>query len=91
MIKRDHAGGNKELQSYYPDVKIFGGEEKIEAMNQKVTEGDQFTCSDINIQVLSTPCHTSGHIVYFLSDLPTPVLFSGDTLFVGGLLIFLKF
>ncbi|KAG5832154.1 hypothetical protein ANANG_G00288090 [Anguilla anguilla] len=41
----------------------------------------------INVRCLSTPCHTSGHVCYFVweddcSD--APAVFTGDTLFVAG-------
>ncbi|PIC47414.1 hypothetical protein B9Z55_006783 [Caenorhabditis nigoni] len=40
------------------------------------------------IRSFSTPCHTSGHICYFVSDPSNesepPVLFTGDTLFIAG-------
>uniref|UniRef100_A0A8C5IPH7 Hydroxyacylglutathione hydrolase like n=1 Tax=Junco hyemalis TaxID=40217 RepID=A0A8C5IPH7_JUNHY len=41
----------------------------------------------IRVRCLFTPCHTSGHMCYFMweDDSPdAPALFSGDTLFVGG-------
>ncbi|NXE69961.1 HAGHL protein, partial [Calcarius ornatus] len=41
----------------------------------------------IRVKCLFTPCHTSGHMCYFMweDDSPdAPALFSGDTLFVGG-------
>ena len=37
-----------------------------------------------NFQVLSTPCHTAGHVSYWLGKTNPPMLFCGDTLFVGG-------
>lgn len=48
-------------------------------------EGDEFTLGELKVQVLYTPCHTSGHVVYLISG-PNgdPILFCGDTLFVGG-------
>ncbi|NXU79006.1 HAGHL protein, partial [Oreotrochilus melanogaster] len=41
----------------------------------------------IRVRCLFTPCHTSGHMCYFMweeGSLDAPALFSGDTLFVGG-------
>ena len=50
--------------------------------------GAEIELGSTKIKVLETPCHTSGHIS-FVVDRTTdgqypPVLFSGDTLFVGG-------
>ncbi|KAG9460481.1 hypothetical protein GDO78_021558 [Eleutherodactylus coqui] len=42
---------------------------------------------DINVKCLFTPCHTSGHICFYMWEdgcPDDPALFSGDTLFVGG-------
>lgn len=39
------------------------------------------------MRCLFTPCHTKGHMCYFMwedGSLDAPALFSGDTLFVGG-------
>jgi len=34
--------------------------------------------------VLAVPCHTRGHVAYYLQDEDNRVVFTGDTLFVGG-------
>ncbi|KAM8960375.1 hydroxyacylglutathione hydrolase-like protein [Pelodytes ibericus] len=42
---------------------------------------------NINVRCLFTPCHTSGHMGFFVWEdrcPDAPALFSGDTLFVGG-------
>ncbi len=39
------------------------------------------------MKCLFTPCHTTGHICYFvksLDDSISPVVFTGDTLFLSG-------
>ncbi|KAI5619180.1 hydroxyacylglutathione hydrolase, mitochondrial, partial [Silurus asotus] len=41
----------------------------------------------LNVKCLFTPCHTSGHICYFVTSENSsepPVVFTGDTLFVAG-------
>ncbi|KAG2455222.1 GLO2 protein, partial [Polypterus senegalus] len=41
----------------------------------------------LNVKCLFTPCHTSGHICYFVSKEKSPdppAVFTGDTLFVAG-------
>ncbi|XP_064151433.1 hydroxyacylglutathione hydrolase, mitochondrial isoform X3 [Loxodonta africana] len=41
----------------------------------------------LSVKCLSTPCHTSGHICYFVSkpgSSEPPAVFTGDTLFVAG-------
>jgi len=82
----DHAGGNEELVRHFDGVCVYGGEKKIKALNRFVKDGDTFEVSGLEIQTISTPCHTAGHVTFFLPRTNPPVLFSGDTLFVGGLL-----
>ncbi len=89
----DHAGGNKDLKQMYPQVEIIGGQnEKIPAVTRTVRDGETFTISlseqcRLMIDCITTPCHTSGHVVYIVrrQDMHRPVLlFTGDHLFIGG-------
>ena len=89
----DHQGGNAAVLEAFPGINIVGtGYEEIRHVTQNVKDGDSFTLGSLKIDVIHTPCHTKGHVVYFISsDLPNadgtanaPILFSGDTLFVGG-------
>lgn len=55
-------------------------------MNKPVSEGDDFKIgNNINVSVFESPCHTTGHVLYFVK-IPNsdPLLFTGDTLFTGG-------
>ena len=40
----------------------------------------------LKVTCLETPCHTSGHVCYFVEtqDKKQPVVFTGDTLFLSG-------
>jgi glyoxylase-like metal-dependent hydrolase (beta-lactamase superfamily II) len=50
-----------------------------------VREGDQITYGGIGLDVLETPGHSSGHVVFvFQSDEGPPIVFGGDVLFRGG-------
>ncbi|CAH0564853.1 unnamed protein product [Brassicogethes aeneus] len=82
----DHAGGNEDLvKKSDKALQVFGGDDRIGALTNKVQHGDKFTIGDINVECLFTPCHTTGHICYYLtSPGETPVVFTGDTLFIGG-------
>eukprot|EP00112_Aurelia_sp_Birch-Aquarium-sp1_P017953 Seg4218.4 transcript_id=Seg4218.4/GoldUCD/mRNA.D3Y31 product="Hydroxyacylglutathione hydrolase mitochondrial" protein_id=Seg4218.4/GoldUCD/D3Y31 len=82
----DHAGGNADLCSKVDGLKVFGGDERIGALTDKVKHGDKLTVGSFNISCLFTPCHTTGHICYYIDgdgQLP-PSVFTGDTLFVSG-------
>lgn len=84
----DHANGNDKLVKLVPGQKIvvYGGDDRIPALNTKVGHGDQFKVGNLNVKCLFTPCHTTGHICYYVTSTSgeQPAVFTGDTLFVGG-------
>eukprot|EP01127_Copromyxa_protea_P010791 TRINITY_DN2666_c0_g1_i1.p1 TRINITY_DN2666_c0_g1~~TRINITY_DN2666_c0_g1_i1.p1 ORF type:complete len:227 (-),score=50.33 TRINITY_DN2666_c0_g1_i1:158-838(-) len=84
----DHSGGNEALVSACPNILVFGGDKRIPCLTQLVGEEDTIRTSSLSIDVIFTPCHTSGHVLYFLdpekNNLSSPILFSGDTMFIGG-------
>lgn len=84
----DHAKGNEQIKAAFPHVSVYGGDIRIPGLTNRVTHGTVFQLGNILIKVLFTPCHTSGHVVYYCSSLSVPhaapILFSGDTLFLGG-------
>jgi hydroxyacylglutathione hydrolase len=79
----DHSGGNIDLLSKYPDLKVYGGDERIPGLNQFVRDRQVFKFGSMDIIPIATPCHTSGSISYFVDSKP-PIVFTGDTLFMGG-------
>ncbi|XP_037670224.1 hydroxyacylglutathione hydrolase, mitochondrial isoform X3 [Choloepus didactylus] len=83
----DHAGGNEKLVKLLPGLKVYGGDDRIGALTHKVTHLSTLQVGSLIIKCLSTPCHTSGHICYFVSkpgSSEAPAVFTGDTLFVAG-------
>ena len=101
----DHVGGNTMIRQHCPSVQIIGtAYEEIPEVNIKVSDGDVFSLGELQVQTIYTPCHTKGHVLYFVhrkgvatkaddsggssippeEDTNTPILFTGDTLFVGG-------
>ncbi|XP_060757605.1 hydroxyacylglutathione hydrolase-like protein isoform X2 [Neoarius graeffei] len=83
----DHARGNEALLKDLPDLQVYGGDDRIMGLTHKVTNGQELKFNTINVRCLFTPCHTSGHMCYFLweDNCPdSPAVFTGDTLFVGG-------
>eukprot|EP00106_Octopus_bimaculoides_P016380 XP_014783822.1 PREDICTED: hydroxyacylglutathione hydrolase, mitochondrial-like [Octopus bimaculoides] len=82
----DHAGGNEGLVKLAPGIDVFGGDDRIPALTHHVSHGDEFKLGSLNIKCLHTPCHTTGHICYFVTsnDEHQPAVFTGDTLFIGG-------
>lgn len=76
---RDHAGGNEELVKKSPTaLQVFGGDKRIGALTNEVKHGDKFSIGDINVECIYTPCHTSGHICYYLTATgQVPAVFTG--------------
>jgi len=82
----DHAGGNEKLGQELKNLKIYGGDERVQAINHKLKEGDVIQVGELTVKAHFTPCHTSGHLLYEVSDKTSeiPSLFTGDTLFIAG-------
>ncbi|XP_014224099.1 hydroxyacylglutathione hydrolase, mitochondrial isoform X1 [Trichogramma pretiosum] len=81
----DHAGGNECLASSITNLTVYGGDSRIGALNCKVEHGSIINVGNLKIECLSTPCHTKGHICYYVTrNNSEPAVFTGDTLFVGG-------
>jgi hydroxyacylglutathione hydrolase len=80
----DHVGGNLELKQKTGCTIIapLSDQHRIPGFDRGVVEGDTITLGKHSATVISTPGHTSGHVVYhFAGD---NMLFCGDTLFVMG-------
>ena len=75
------------MAKQYPGVMIVGPEhEPIPARNRSVSGGETLMIGAAKVEVLDVPCHTKAHVAYVVTgDNETPpLLFPGDTLFVGG-------
>jgi hydroxyacylglutathione hydrolase len=80
----DHVGGNLELKQK-AGCKIIAAEsdrDRIPGIDIGVKEDDVVSIGKHLARVISTPGHTSGHIVYHFAE--DNALFCGDTLFVMG-------
>ena len=88
----DHVGGNRGLVTRFAGIEIYGtGYESIPHRTKAVLDGNVFAIGKhMQVETIHTPCHTIGHTCFYVSSTdPTnyplvPMLFSGDTLFVGG-------
>ncbi|MGR9052029.1 MAG: hydroxyacylglutathione hydrolase [Gammaproteobacteria bacterium] len=80
----DHVGGNLELKRA-TGCKVVGAEgdrRRIPGIDIGLSDGDTFGLGNVRFEILETPGHTLGHIVFYA---PTErVLFCGDTLFAMG-------
>ncbi|XP_072299960.1 hydroxyacylglutathione hydrolase-like protein [Eucyclogobius newberryi] len=84
---RNHARGNEALVKKIPGLEVYGGDDRIDGLTDKVSNAQELKFNSINVRCLFTPCHTSGHMWYFLWEddcTDAPAVFTGDTLFIGG-------
>jgi len=86
----DHAGGNEKIARLIPGINIVStAYESIPAATTSLKNGDEIIFGSLKIKALYTPCHTRGHILFYITSADgatpgDPILFSGDTLFVAG-------
>lgn len=80
----DHAGGNLELKRATGCQIVGPGNDaaRIPGIDVGVVDGDVVEFGRQRIEVIETPGHTRGHIVYWLPE--ETVAFVGDTLFAMG-------
>ncbi len=79
----DHVGGNKELKSDYPEIKIYGHSSdrgRIPEQTEFLEDGDHVMFGKQSGEFLYNPGHTSGAITYLFGN----TAFTGDTLFAAG-------
>ncbi len=80
----DHVGANHELKNK-TGCRIIGAKadnHRIPGIDIEFSDGDRFRLGETLFQIIETPGHTSGHIVYYSAE--DGVLFCGDTLFAMG-------
>mmetsp|Transcript_29119 Transcript_29119/g.36546 ORF Transcript_29119/g.36546 Transcript_29119/m.36546 type:complete len:350 (+) Transcript_29119:59-1108(+) len=86
----DHAGGNEKMAKMVPGIEVVSSSyESIPEVTTALKDGDEFLFGNLKVKALYTPCHTKGHILFYITPANDqasgdPILFSGDTLFVGG-------
>ena len=78
----DHVGGNEELLAKRPGLTVYGFDDRVPGLTDRVDEGARVSVGKLSAQVLSIPAHTTGHIAYFFEE--ERAVFTGDTLFAGG-------
>lgn len=80
----DHVGGNLQIKQA-TGCKIVGAADdkaRIPGIDIALADGKQISLGRQVFQVMATPGHTVGHIVYYCAD--SALLFCGDTLFSMG-------
>lgn len=78
----DHVGGNEDLLRAVPGLAVYGFDERIPGLTQRVQDGGHLRVGSLAARVVFIPAHTTGHIAYYFAD--EQAVFTGDTLFAGG-------
>lgn len=84
----DHVGGNEEVRSKLGIDRVYGhvsDRGRIPGQTQYLQEDDTFEIGRLRVRALHIPGHTLGAVAYVVTnDRDDPVVFTGDTLFIGG-------
>ncbi len=83
----DHTAGVTELKQKTGCTVIGGDPQRIPGIDKVVGDGEVLSFGDAQIQVLATPGHTRTSVCYYAQPSevgPNGILWTGDTLFVGG-------
>ncbi len=84
---RDHTGGVAELK-HKTGCKVVGGDKRrIRGVDLLVADWQVLPVGDAEVRVIATPGHTSTSVCYYVPPSPanaSGILWTGDTLFVGG-------
>jgi hydroxyacylglutathione hydrolase len=81
----DHVGGNEDLASAIPGLRVYGARNengRIPAQTHPVDDGDTVEVGGLKGRVIGIPAHTNGHVAYYFPQLKA--VFTGDTLFIAG-------
>jgi hydroxyacylglutathione hydrolase len=84
----DHVGGNDEVAPRLGIERVYGhasDKGRIPRQTEFLEEGQTFTIGSLLVRALHIPGHTTGAVAYVVTREPhDPVVFTGDTLFLGG-------
>jgi hydroxyacylglutathione hydrolase len=80
----DHTAGIRDLKKKTSCQVIGADKQRISGLDKVVTDGGRLSLGPCNVEVLSTPGHTRTGVCYYLTYQDEAILWTGDTLFVGG-------
>ncbi|OZJ06729.1 hypothetical protein BZG36_00343 [Bifiguratus adelaidae] len=64
----DHSGGNIDLIAKKPGLAVYGADARIPEINYVCKDKEDICLGTLTITPLHTPCHTKGHICYYVQD-----------------------
>jgi hydroxyacylglutathione hydrolase len=83
----DHVGGAKKLKKKTGCRIISPDKKRVPLTDREVGGGDVLSFGDVKIRVIATPGHTTSSVCYYVEPLAASaagMVFTGDTLFIGG-------
>ncbi|KAL9119957.1 MAG: hypothetical protein Q9187_003486 [Circinaria calcarea] len=84
IINTHHLRADGEQLSQFKGLSVIGGKD-CEAVTRTPKHEETFKIGqDISVKALHTPCHTQDSICWLMEDGDDRVVFTGDTLFIGG-------
>jgi hydroxyacylglutathione hydrolase len=78
----DHTGGNQAIQNK-TQCEIASNNPSTPGNIRLISDQDTIAFANLSIQAIATPGHTKDSFCFYIPGTPG-VLFTGDTLFVGG-------
>ena len=90
----DHCAANKKLKSVNPKIVVYGADSRIVGLDHFLKDGQVRSLGgDLTMTTIHTPGHTMGAACFYVNSTrhlledEQQLLFTGDTLFVGGVSI----
>ena len=56
------------MKQMLPELLVYGGDERIDCLTKKVSHETKLSIGNLDVRCLFTPCHTSGHICYYVAS-----------------------
>ncbi len=82
----DHSAGTGDLKKK-TGCKVIGPDKRVPSVDQIINGKQTVTVDSLKIQVIPTPGHTRTSVCFLVcpfGDNPHGLLFTGDTMFIGG-------
>lgn len=80
----DHIGGVEQLRKVSRCRVVSADTRRIKGVDLAVEDGDMLKLGSVEIRVIATPGHTTTSVCYLVRCGGEDMLFTGDTLFIGG-------
>ena len=83
----DHSAGILKLSKVYPGLQVYASKEETAfEVTHTVSDNEIIHLGQTHIRTINTPVHTKGSVCFFIeSERAQPVVFTGDTFFLGGM------